>query len=101
MFRTDFYNKVTNSGITEYDWLNNNISKFVTVYPVSYYRVGEADIMRPDLISWRVYGTEAYWWLILSYNKVQDPLNELTVGQLLKIPNKIDIYEFYKKYSIR
>lgn len=99
MNRTSFYNIVTVNGIQEYDFLDNNISKFVMTYPVSYYRVTDSDMMRMDLISYKIYGSEDYWWIIAMVNEINDIFHDMQVGQLLKIPNILDIYSFYKKYS--
>jgi hypothetical protein len=70
-------------------------------YPVKYYRVEERDAMRPDLISYKIYGTIGYWWLIMSVNGIQNPLKDIVVGTLLKIPSALDIYAFQKQWSIR
>jgi len=70
-------------------------------YPVSYYRVDAVDWMRPDLISYKCYGTVNYYWLIMLVNGVFDPFHELEVGRLLTIPNMLDIYSFYKQYRMR
>ncbi len=56
---------------------------------------------RPELISFQAYSTVRYWWLILFVNKVDDPFFGLSEGQLLTIPNILDVYDFYKKYAIR
>lgn len=101
MDRTAFYS-ITNVGAgSEYDHLYNNLSKFTMTYPLLYYRVKEEDIMRLDLVSYKVYKTVDYWWLIGVVNQIEDPFNDVQVGDLLKIPNILDIYSFYKKYSLR
>lgn len=100
MKRTNFYNKVTINGVEEYDHLDNNVSKLVLNYPVQYYRVQETDLIRPDLISYKLYGTEEYWWLLMVINGIEDIFHDMEVGQLLQIPNVYDIYNFYKKYSV-
>lgn len=97
MDRTLFYNVDTSSGIEELDYLDNSISNFKPSYPVGYYRVQGEDLLRPDLISSKVYGTPAYWWLILAYNEVSDSVAGYEVGDLFKIPSLIDIYDFYRK----
>jgi len=70
-------------------------------YPVSYHQVTESDVMRPDLISYAVYGTVDYWWIILFVNDIDDPLTEIVAGDVLTIPNIADIYNFYQAYSFR
>jgi len=100
MIRTNFYNVQRNDGIDEYDYLYHNLTKFKMNYPVSYYRIEGSDLMRPDLISYKIYGTIAYWWLIMMINGIQNPLKDMVVGTLLQIPNVLDIYEFQKKWTI-
>ncbi len=101
MDRTVFYETADIGNGLEYDYLYNSLSKFKLSYPVQYYRVSEEDIMRPDLISYKAYGTVQYWWVIMLVNGIQSPLTDLTVGTLLKIPNGLDIYTFAKQYAIR
>lgn len=93
-----FYREVKNGLITEVDFLHHSLSNFKKKYPVSYYRVDESDKNRPDLISYRCYGSVKYWWLILAANSISNPF-ELEVGKVLEIPNILDIYEFYKQYA--
>lgn len=101
MDRTNFFQIVNVGNGDEYDHLYNTLSRFVTNYPVQYYRISQDDIMRPDLISYKAYGSVKYWWLVCYLNDIHDPFNDMTVGDLIKIPNILDIYSFYKKYSIR
>lgn len=101
MDRTVFYNITDIGNGDEYDHLYNNLSKFKITYPVQYYRITEEDTMRPDLISYKAYGAVDFWWLLMMYNKINSPLTDMEVGTLLKIPSILDIYTFYKKYSLR
>jgi hypothetical protein len=47
----------------------------------------------PDLISYREYGDETLYWIILMANNIFDPFTELSAGKLIRIPSKyyIDI----------
>ena len=101
MDRTLFYNLTDIGNGNEYDHLYNNLSKFTMTYPVSYYRVKEEDIMRLDLISYKVYKMVDYWWLIGVVNQVENPFTGVAVGDLLRIPNILDIYAFYKQFALR
>lgn len=101
MDRTAFYETIDIGNGSEYDYLHNSLSNFTLLYPVQYYRVSEEDVMRPDLISYKAYGTVQYWWVIMLVNGVQNPLVDLTVGMLLKVPSVLDIYTFAKQYSIK
>jgi hypothetical protein len=42
---------------------------------------------RPDLLSSKVYGTPDLWWAIYEFNNIRDPLFDLRMGQILRIPN--------------
>jgi len=101
MNRTDFFTITVSDSISEYDHLHNTLSRFVMNYPVSYYRIMQDDILRPDLISYKAYGTVQYWWLVCFVNEIKNPFVDITVGKLMKIPNILDIYQFYKQYSLR
>lgn len=99
MDRTEFYKVITVEGVPERDFLYDNISKFVMKRQVDYYRVTAEDIGRPDMISWKNYGTVQLWWLIMTVNQIYNPLLDLVVGQVLTIPNILDIQEFYTEYA--
>jgi hypothetical protein len=100
MERTDFFNKTIIDGAEEYDHLYNNLSKFTMSYPAQYYRVRSDDLLRPDLISYKAYGTVKYWWIICYINSIHNIFEDIAVGDLLKIPSTIDIYTFYKRYRL-
>jgi hypothetical protein len=43
-------------------------------------------IDRPDLIAQKAYGNTNLWWAIYEFNGIRDPLFELQMGQILRIP---------------
>jgi hypothetical protein len=45
-------------------------------------------VNRPDLISYKAYGTVDLWWVIYEFNGISDPLFELKLGAILRIPEK-------------
>lgn len=53
----------------------------------------------PDLISIREYGTEDFWWHIMSYNGVCH-YRDIVEGQTLKIPDLGDIVSITNDTSI-
>lgn len=101
MNRTSFFNIVDIGNGPEYDHLNNTLNRFTMNYPIEYYRVVADDVKRPDTLSYKAYGSVKYWWVICYVNGIQNPLEDIEVGTLLKIPNILDIYDFYKRYSLR
>ena len=100
MDRTDFYQIITVRGNAEYDFLQNSLSSFAMNYPVTYYQVVREDVLRPDLISYKVYQNVDYWWLICFVNNIANVWTDIKVGDLYKIPNILDIYSFYKQFAI-
>ena len=40
----------------------------------------------PDNLSLKYYGTPLFYWMILDFNRIQDPFEQLEVGSKLKIP---------------
>jgi len=101
MDRTKFYDVNTIEEITELDHLYNNLTKFKMVYPAGYYVVRQSDLIRPDLISYKSYGTVNFWWLLMMVNGIENIFTDLEVGLTLIIPNILDIYTFKKKWTMR
>ena len=99
--RTQFYDIVTVNGIQEFDFLNNTLSYFTMSYPVTYYEVNDSDLLRPDMISYKCYsGVCDYWWVIAYVNGIQNPFTDFKSGQILTIPNFLDIINFYRQFKL-
>jgi hypothetical protein len=41
---------------------------------------------RPDLLSFKLYGTSSYWWLLCVANSIIDPFEQLTAGKQIIVP---------------
>jgi hypothetical protein len=56
-------------------------------------RVSEDEIMRPDLISTRIYTESSKWDILLKYNGISNPFS-INVGDILVSPtfNKMDLF---------
>lgn len=52
----------------------------------SYYTITTVDRRRPDIISYRFYGTVDYFWIILLANNVLDPF-DIEINTILRIPS--------------
>jgi hypothetical protein len=50
------------------------------------YIVKQSDLDRPDLIAYEMYGDVSFWWLIMWYNDILDPLS-LEIGDRLRVPD--------------
>lgn len=101
MDRTKFFQITTVDGVQEVDMLYNTLSSFNLRHTPAYYKTSIHDAMMPDLISFKMYGTEKYWWVICVVNNIQNPLTGITEGMTLKIPSILDIQEFYRRYRLR
>lgn len=95
--RSKFMNSV-DVGTTELDLVSNDLSRYEFRYPTTSYRVTDNDIARPDRISYRLYETQEYWWLLMKYNNIDDVWNELYGGLVLQVPDRRDFDEYLSKY---
>lgn len=102
MQRTLFFNEVTVDGVQELDFLDHSLTGFQFTRAPMYYRVSQGDLYgAPDLIAYKMYGDERQWWVICLVNEIACPALDITIGQLLKIPSLLDIYDFFKTYRKR
>ena len=102
MNRTLFFREVTVEGINELDFLDYDLSGLVLKRPTMYYRVGQGDLHGvPDNIAFKLYKDERLWWVICLVNGIANPCADIYVGQLLKVPDILDIYDFFRKYRRR
>lgn len=101
MDRTKFFNIVNVNGIDELDFLDNTLINFKVQRQALYYRVKDIDLKAPDLIAYKAYGQEQYWWIICLVNNIIDVSTELITGQVLIIPNILDVYDFAKRWRKR
>jgi len=101
MNRTKFFKKLTVNDINEVDFLWNTLSSFQSNHNSGYYRIKGDEVGQPDLISYRIYNTEKYWWIICLVNQIQNPFVDMTEGSIIQLPNIRDIYDFYQNFSVR
>jgi hypothetical protein len=63
------------------------------------YTVVPEDVGRLDLISYKVYNDERYFWVIAQANIILDPFNGFSAGNILKIPVLNQYLERWKAYG--
>lgn len=51
-----------------------------------YTQVQSQEVGRPDLIALRMYKNPRVYWYLLSANEIINPVEELTVGKVLRVP---------------
>lgn len=69
--------------------------------PERYLAVREQDECRPDLLSYRAYGTQNYWWFLMWYNGIMDIWNDLARDQILVYPDIEKVREFLKERALK
>lgn len=90
-----YYPVNTINGLPDLDLLNNFFSlAFQIKRNFTVYTLKEQDLYRPDLLSFKIYGDPALWWILFKYNNIDDVWNDLSVGQVIYIPNVADIEDF-------
>lgn len=96
--RANFLGTQTDSnGVVSTDPINFEFQEFLEFMRskrVNQTRISASQEGAPDLISWEAYGTQQYHWVVMLVNKIQDPINELTAGTLIALPDLADIEEF-------
>ena len=93
---TNYYKHEIVNDIEECDLLNNFFSQLFTITrPMRYYTIHDVDLYRPDILSYRLYQTVDYWWILLKYNNIDDIWNDMKIGSVISIPNVGDIEDFY------
>lgn len=85
-----------------YDLTSNKVNNYKFTRPKIRYTVSEQDICRPDLIAIKGYETieaQGWWWIVMWYNEIYDVFNDLQVGDVLYLPNRLDIEDFVAQNS--
>jgi len=59
-----------------------------------FYTLVAGDVGRPDLISYKFYGTPAFYWVILWINDIADPFEGMYPGMLLRIPTRLRLIQY-------
>lgn len=95
--RSNFYKTEVVDSLVEKDLLTNVTNIFDNNSEYSFYRVKEEDLLRPDLISLKLFKTIAYWWIILKANNIEDVWHDLYAGKILAIPPISDIEKYYSE----
>lgn len=57
-----------------------------------YLEVTPGTVGRLDLISFDIYGTPKFWWLIAVTNNIFDPFEDMYPGMILRCPSQTRIY---------
>lgn len=82
-------------GYDSFHSLYKNIRYRIRNY--STYKVTAADVANLPGISFNAYGTVALWRVILEFNGLNDPINDIQIGMTLNIPDKSAVASLLSK----
>jgi len=100
--RTNFYKKEIVNGILENDLLLNYFDDyFVVNRPTGFYTLKNIDLRRPDSVSRKLYGVQDFWWILSKFNNIDDWWNDVEAGSVIRIPNILDIEDFYLRVKTK
>lgn len=94
--RSNFLSKILVEGNYEFDMSTNSINDFTFNREKTYYKVVREDLKRPDIIAMKAYGdveSLQYWHILMWYNNIHDIWNDISIGDVLIVPNRKDIEE--------
>ena len=66
---------------------------------VGYYTVRK-EVNRPDLLSYNIFGSTQYWWIIMWYNNMLKP-QDLKPGIRIKYPSISSIEQLYVNANLQ
>lgn len=83
-----------------YDITDSYFCNNLTKLPIKGKYTVTADENRPELISYKIYGTTHLWYLLLLYNNIMN-FDEVSSGTVLNYPAMSDLEEFYFSLNIK
>ena len=77
-----------------YDPLTSSFLRQLPTLPENGFYSIQSEENRPDLVSFRIYGSVQYWWIILAYNAFTSHEN-IVNGLTIRYPGLEDIENLY------
>ena len=93
--RSNFYPENSYNGDTTLDFALGSIAKLKIKRATTYYTIRYEDIARPDLLSYKLYGKIAYWYLLAEVNDIFDWWNDVVEGDVIQVIDEKDIQDWY------
>lgn len=81
-----------------YDILDSHFLSQIKKLPLAGHRVIVDDEGRPDIVSFRLYGSTEYWWILMIYNSLITP-NQLKAGNSIKFPMLDELETLYGRLA--
>lgn len=86
--------KFMNFDVDNYEMLTSYFLTELMKLESSGNRVIVNEVQRPDLLSYNIYGSTQYWWILMEYNKLTDP-SDLVAGLTINYPTLSQLEELY------
>jgi len=81
-----------------YDVLNSSFLSTINELEIAGEFLVTKDEMRIDIISYRIYGSTKYWWILLEFNDIIDQFT-IKTGDLLKFFSLTDLEKKYAELT--
>ena len=62
-------------------------------------QINESDIANLAGLAFRFYGDTSLWRMILAYNGLQDPIQDMWAGQILNLPSKSAVIAYLNEQT--
>lgn len=83
-----------------FDCLNSYLLYALPKIPyIGYITVSNVQANRPDMLSYAIYGTTQYWWLLMLYNNLLSPY-DIEVGLKIYYPSLANLEQFYTQATL-
>ena len=92
--RSNFLDTQEVNNKLEKDLVMHRFDLFKIKRSAQYYTIRYDDIQRPDLLSLKLYGKVDYYWIIGMVNSINDWWNDLIIGEVIIVPDILDIEDF-------
>lgn len=99
--RERLFQKNIVDGRSELDLGSMNFRDLVDSEVFTWTRVKSTEQCRPDLLSYRLYGTDELWWFVMWLNGISDPWHDLMPDVVLKYIAIDKIENAFKRESMR
>lgn len=102
-FRYDrgrFFRKETFDGKISFDILDGRIiDEFTSIKPMGVFYITN-EVLSPDLIAFKLYNDERYWWLLMLYNNLVE-VDEIYPGMEFRYPAREAMDSMYSTLGSR
>lgn len=86
------YEIIPNRASALYNQERYSIDKYLTNF--ERVTITAADEYNIHTLTFKIYGTHQYWWVVCLFNGIIDPTTELEAGREIRIPSLVQIQSY-------